>query len=138
MPNRDEVSNPQEAPHKKGPSRADFDAARHDIEDQVRATNEKINARTGRPLLVAILVGVALGGALLLSLLIVKDFFLVFAAALIVVASFEFATALRAANRKVPRIPVIITAVAIVPASFYAINPAIGLTAEADPDDDRQ
>ena len=131
MPNRDEVSSPQEAPHKKGPSRADFDAARHDIEDQVRATNEKINARTGRPLFVAILVGVALGGALLLSLLIVKDFFLVFAAALIVVASFEFATALRAANRKVPRIPVIITAVAIVPASFYAINPDIGLTAEA-------
>ena len=104
----------------KGPSRADFDAA-----------NEKINARTGRPLLTAIIVGVGLGAALLLSLLIVKELFMLFAAALIVVASFEFATALRVANRKVPRIPVIIAAIAIVPASFYAIDPEIGLTREA-------
>jgi len=115
------VTAPDEAPHKhKGPSRADFDAA-----------NEKINARTGRPLLLAILVGVGLGAALLLSLLIVKELFMLFAIALLVVASFEFATALRAANRKVPRIPVIITAIAIVPASFYAINADIGLTREA-------
>ena len=125
------MASPHEAPHKKAPTRADFDAARHDIEDQVRATNEKINERTGRPLIVAILVGVALGAALLLSLLIVKELFMLFGAVLVVVASFEFATALRAANRKVPRIPVIITALAIVPASFYAINPDIGLTAEA-------
>ena len=126
------MSAPDEAPHKhKGPSRADFDAARHDLEAQARATNEKINARTGRPLLLAIVVGVGLGAALLLSLLIVKELFMVFAAALIVVASFEFATALRVANRKVPRIPVIITAIAIVPASFYAINADLGLTREA-------
>jgi phosphatidate cytidylyltransferase len=121
-----------EAPHKhKAPSRADFDAARHDLEAQARATNEKINARTGRPLLLAILVGVGLGGALLLSLLIIKELFMLFAVLLIVVASLEFATALRVANRKVPRIPVAITAVAIVPASFYAINADIGLTREA-------
>jgi len=115
----------------KGPSRADFDAARHELEAQARATNEKINARTGRPLLTAIIVGVGLGAALLLSLLIVKELFMLFAAALIVVAAFEFATALRVAGRKVPRIPVIIAAIAIVPASFYAINPEIGLTREA-------
>ena len=126
------MSAPDEAPHKhKGPSRADFDAARHDLEAQARATNEKINARTGRPLLLAIVVGVGLGAALLLSLLIVKELFMVFAAALIVVASFEFATALRVANRKVPRIPVIITAIAIVQAYFYAINADLGLTREA-------
>jgi phosphatidate cytidylyltransferase len=125
VPNRDE------APQRKGPTRADFDAARHDLEDQVRATNEKINARTGRPLIVAILVGVALGAALLLSLLIVKELFMLFAVALIVVASFEFATALRVAERKVPRIPVIIAAIAIVPASFYALDESRGLTAEA-------
>ena len=114
----------------KSPSRADFDAARHDIEDQVRATNERINARTGRPLFVAILVGVGLGAALLLSLLIVKELFMVFAAALIVLASFEFATALRAAGRDVPRTPVILTALAVVPASFYPIE-LLGLTKEA-------
>ena len=39
MPARDE------APHKKGHARADFDAAVHDIEAQARATNEKSMAR---------------------------------------------------------------------------------------------
>jgi len=115
------VADAEESPRvHKGPSRADFDAA-----------NEKINARTGRPLLLAILVGVGLGAGLLLSLLIVKELFMLFAAALIVTAAFEFATALRVANRKVPRIPVVIAALAIVPASFYAINPEAGLTREA-------
>jgi phosphatidate cytidylyltransferase len=126
------VTAPDEAPQKqKGSPRAEFDAAVHDLEDQVRATNDKINARTGRPLLLAIVVGVGLGAALLLSLLIVKELFMLFAIALIVVASFEFATALHAAQRWVPRIPVIITALVIVPASFYDVNVAIGLSREA-------
>ncbi len=116
---------------RRGPSRADFDATRHDIEAQVRATNDKLNARTGRPIILAIVVGVALGAALLLSLLIVKELFMLFAAILIVVASFEFATALRKVGRHVSRIPIIIAAIAIVPASFYGIAPAVGLGREA-------
>lgn len=116
---------------RRGPSRADFDATRHDIEAQVRATNDKLNARTGRPIVLAIVVGVALGAALLASLLIVKELFMLFAAILIVVASFEFATALRKVGRHVSRIPIIIAAIAIVPASFYGIGPAIGLGREA-------
>lgn len=115
----------------KPPSRADFDAAVHDIEDQVRAANEKINARTGRPLFIAIAVGVGLGAALLLSLLIVKELFMLFAGALLVISVFELATALRAAGRKVPRIPVVISALLVIPASFYAIDAASGLTREA-------
>jgi phosphatidate cytidylyltransferase len=125
------VAQPDAPKAQKGRSRADFDAARHDIEDQVRATNDRINARTGRPLFIAIGVGVGLGALLLLSLLIVKELFMVFAAALIVVAAFEFATALRAAGRDVPRTPVVLAALAVVPASFYAIDPSIGLTKEA-------
>ena len=116
---------------RRGPSRADFDATRHDIEAQVRATNDKLNARTGRPIILAIVVGVALGGALLLSLLIVKELFMVFAAALIVVAAFEFATALRKVGRHVSRIPIIIAAVAIIPAAFYGIAPDMHLGREA-------
>jgi phosphatidate cytidylyltransferase len=114
----------------KGRARADFDAARHDLEDQVRATNERINARTGRPLFIAIGVGVGLGALLLLSLLIFKWLFVIFAAALIVVAAFEFATALRAAGRDVPRTPVVLTALAVVPASFFPME-SLGLTREA-------
>jgi phosphatidate cytidylyltransferase len=126
------VGSPDEAPSRRHhPTRAEFDAAVHELEGQLRETNERINARTGRPLLLAILVGIALGGALLTSLIFIKGLFMLFAAVLIVLASFEFATALRAADRKVPRIPLIITAIAIVPASFYSLAPESGLTREA-------
>ena len=90
-----------------------------DFEAQVRATNEAINARTGRPLLRAILVGLLLGGALLVSLLLIKELYMLFAAALIGFATYELATALRSAGRDVPRVPTIAAAVAIVPAAFY-------------------
>ena len=113
------------------PSRADIEARAHDIEAQVRATNDKINERTGRPILLAIVVGVALGAALLVSLLIFKDLFVIFAGALIIVASLELATALRVSGRDVPRAPVIIGAVLVVPASFYAIDASRGLSNEA-------
>ena len=56
-----------------------------DFEAQVRATNDKINARTGRPLIRAIAVGLILGGALLVSLVLVKELYMVFAAALIAI-----------------------------------------------------
>jgi phosphatidate cytidylyltransferase len=117
-------------PHQR-PSRAEFEARAHDLEAQVRATNDKINERTGRPIFLAIAVGVGLGAALLVSLLIVKELFMVFAIALIVVASFELATALRVSGRDVPRIPIIIGAILVVPASFFALDPARGLTQEA-------
>ena len=117
-------------PHQR-PSRADIEAKAHDIEAQVRATNDKINERTGRPIVLAIVVGVALGAALLVSLLVIKDLFVIFAGFLIVVASLELATALRVAGRDVPRVPVVIGAVLVVPASFYAIDASRGLSNEA-------
>ncbi|MEQ1735371.1 MAG: phosphatidate cytidylyltransferase [Rhodoglobus sp.] len=90
-----------------------------DFEAQVRATNEKINARTGRPLLRAIGVGLLLGGLLIVSLILVKELYMVFAAALLGFTSYELASALRFAGRDVPRIPAVVAAVAVVPASFY-------------------
>ena len=119
---------PEGRPKRHSPSKAEFDATVADIEAQMRATNERINARTGRNLFVAILVGLALGATLLASLLIVKELFMVFAAALIAVTAFELASALRAAGRDVPRIPVVFTALAIVPLSFYEIG---GLSRDA-------
>jgi phosphatidate cytidylyltransferase len=104
---------------KHGPSRADIDATVADIEAQVRAANDKLNERSGRPIIMAIIIGVALGGGLLLSLLLIKELFMVFAGLLIVFAVFELSTALRSAGRDVPRIPLLLAAVAIVPASFY-------------------
>jgi len=90
-----------------------------DFETQVRATNEKINARTGRPIIRAIAVGLLLGGALLVSLLIFKEIFLIFAGALVGFTSYELASALRFAGRDVPRLPTVVAAFAVVPAAFF-------------------
>ena len=90
-----------------------------DFEAQVRATSEKIQARTGRNLPMAILVGTALGLGLLFSLIFVKELFMIFAATLIAFTAFELASALRFAGRDVPRVPTVIAAVAVVPAAFY-------------------
>lgn len=94
---------------------------RADFEAQVRATNEKIQARTGRNLPMAILVGAALGAALLFSLIFVKAIFMIFAAALIAFTAYELASALRFAGRDVPRVPTLIASLAVVPASFYGL-----------------
>ena len=90
-----------------------------DFEAQVREANDKINARTGRPLLLAIAVGLALGFALLFSLIVVKELYMVFAAVLIGFTAFELASALRFAGRDVPRFPTVVAALAVVPASFF-------------------
>lgn len=90
-----------------------------DFEAQVRATNDRINARTGRPLATALIVGIALGGALLISLIFFKELYMLFAAVLVGFTSFELASALRAAGRDVPRLPTVVAALAVIPASFY-------------------
>jgi len=104
---------------KHGHTRAEIEATVADIEAQVRATNDKINARSGRNLSMAVLVGVALGLTLLFSLIFVKELFMLFAAGLVAFTAFELASALRFAGRDVPRIPILIVAVAIVPVAFY-------------------
>lgn len=90
-----------------------------DFESQVRATNDKINARSGRPLLLAIVIGLTLGVALLVSLVFVKELFMLFAGVLVAFTSWELATALRISGRDVPRIPAVVAALAVVPAAFY-------------------
>jgi phosphatidate cytidylyltransferase len=113
---------PDQGARKRGPSRAEFDATVADIEAQVRATNDKINQRSGRPLLLAVLVGLVLGGSFLLSVIFVKELFMIFAGVLISFVALEFTSALRSAGYNVPRIPVVIAVVAIIPASFYSIG----------------
>ncbi|MGV8969675.1 MAG: phosphatidate cytidylyltransferase [Microbacteriaceae bacterium] len=114
-------------------SRADFESTVADIEAQVRATNdkinaqvratnEKINARSGRNLFMAIAVGIGLGLLLLVSLIFVKELFMLFAGLLIAFTAFELASALRVAGRDVPRIPIVIVSVVAVPLSFYFLS----------------
>lgn len=101
-------------------------ARRADIERQVQATkaqldatNEKIQQRTGRNLVFAILIGLAAGALLLVSLLIIKEIFMLFAGAIAGFGAFEFATALRVAGYRVPRVALTVVGVAVVPAAYY-------------------
>ena len=101
-------------------------ATREEIRAQIATTrahlddaNEKLEAKAGRNLPLAIGFGLVLGLSMLLSLILVKSFFMLVAAALIAFTAFELASALWFAGRHVPRVPTVIAAVAIVPAGFY-------------------
>ncbi|TFD91986.1 phosphatidate cytidylyltransferase [Cryobacterium lactosi] len=114
----------------RGTGRAEFRAqvqsTKADIERQVQATraqldatNERIEARTGRNLILATLIGLGLGGLMLVSLIFIKSLFMILAVVVVAFTALELAEALRRAGRNVPRIPVIVSAVAVVPAAFY-------------------
>ncbi|MCD2442421.1 phosphatidate cytidylyltransferase [Agromyces sp. SYSU K20354] len=101
-------------------------ARRADLERQFEASKaqfdeaqQKIEARTGRNLIVAILIGLAFGGLLLLSLLVIKELFMLFAGVLVGFASYELLQALRKGGSHVPRIPSTVVAVAAVPLAYY-------------------
>jgi len=97
----------------------DFEHRMEEARAQFDATQAKINARTGRNLLAAIVLGVVLGGVFLVSLIFFKWLFIGFAAALIGLTVFELASALRYAGRDVPRVASTVVAVAVVPAAFF-------------------
>ena len=106
--------------------RAQVQARKADLERQFEASKaqfdqaqEKIQARTGRNLILAILIGLAFGVAVLLSLLVIKELFMLFAVLIAGFASYELAQALRKADYQVPRIPSVVVAVAAVPLAYY-------------------
>lgn len=106
--------------------RAQVTATSAELRAQVKATraqidhaNEVIEQRTGRNLPLAIIIGLVMGLALLFSLIVVKEFFMIVAAFLVGFTAFELASALRSSGRRVPRWPTVIAALALVPAAFY-------------------
>jgi phosphatidate cytidylyltransferase len=110
----------------KSEFKAQVQATRADLERQVQArkaqldaTNERIEARTGRNLILAILIGLGFGLLMLFSLIFVKELFMVVVVAAAGFAALELTQAFRGARRLVPRVPTVIAAVAIVPASYY-------------------
>lgn len=77
------------------------------------------SAPAGRSLSKSIAVGLLLGGAFLLSVLIYKELFIVLAAAAAGAGAWELSTALRIKGWYVPRVPSVVGAVLIMPAAFY-------------------
>lgn len=106
-------------------------AARSEFEHQVaharaefEEANERIKARTGRDLIVAILIGLAIGAVLLGSLLFVKWVFVLFGLAAVLTAIFEFSRALIASGRRVDLVPQLIAG-ALVVVSAYFVDAAL-------------
>ncbi|MEY3845900.1 MAG: hypothetical protein RJA66_167 [Actinomycetota bacterium] len=77
------------------------------------------SAPAGRSLSKSIAVGLLLGGAFLLSVLIYKELFMVLAAAAAGAGAWELSTALRIKGWYVPRVPSVIGAILIMPAAFF-------------------
>ena len=101
--------------HQIDRARADFDKARADFEQ----VQDRINARTGRNLLMAILIGVVVGGAVLASLLFIKWLFLLFAIPVCLLGVFEFSRALQTAGRRVDVVPQVVAGGVIMLAGFF-------------------
>lgn len=117
-------------------ARADIERQLEATKAQFDATQERINARTGRNLLGAVMIGLIGGGLLVISLVVWKELFVLFGAVIVGFASFELSTALRAGAYRLPRWVVAASAVAVLPVTwlfgvrglFWGVLGAIALT----------
>jgi phosphatidate cytidylyltransferase len=120
---------PQDDSNRRNPAgelHAQMKATRADFERQLEAkklqfdlANNRLTQRAGRNIIGAVAIGVAMGVLLVLSLVLVKAFFMVFVAVLLGMGSFELATALRKMGERVPRTPAVVTTLAAIPATYY-------------------
>lgn len=113
-------------PHDSGQLQAHLRAARSELENQVaqaraefEEANERIKERTGRDLILATLIGLAIGAVLLGSLLFVKWAFVVFALAAALLAVLEFSRALIASGRRVDLVPQLIAGAGLIVSAYF-------------------
>lgn len=93
--------------------RGEFESHVTQAREQFDQANERIKQRTGRDLIVAILIGVAFGAVLIASLLFVKWLFLPIAIAAGLLGTYELSRALRAGGRRVDIVPQLIAGAAV-------------------------
>ncbi|WEG10595.1 phosphatidate cytidylyltransferase [Microbacterium horticulturae] len=96
-------------------ARAEIDRARADFDH----ANERIKQRTGRDLIGAIVIGLVIGIALLLSLLIWKPVFILFVLAAAGTGIFEFGRALQAGGRRIDLAPQLVGMLAMVASAWF-------------------
>lgn len=101
-------------------------AARTELESQVAQAraefgeaNERIKARTGRDLILAILIGLAIGAVVVLSLIFLKWPFAIFALGATMIGTFELARALQTAGRRVDLIPQLVATAGLMASAYF-------------------
>lgn len=88
--------------------------------EQLGQQQERINKRSGRNLLLAVLIGLVLGAVFMVAILFAKPVFIGFLSIVAIFGAYELANALRSVQRDVPRIASIIGVVSqIVGAYLY-------------------
>lgn len=97
---------------------AQFEAAVHGMEEQVREVNARIDKRAGRPLWLAITFGLLLGGIFVASLFVFDGLFMVFVTALVFFGTLELSSALKEKGQLKNRWVLPIMAAAMPPAVF--------------------
>ena len=102
-------------------------AARSEFESQVaharaefEEANERIKQRTGRDLIVATLIGLAIGAALIASLIFLKQVFVLFALGAAMLGIFEFGRALKGSGRRVDLVPQLLIGALLVLSGYFA------------------
>jgi phosphatidate cytidylyltransferase len=125
QPPRDERSR-RHPPRNRAEFQAQLDSGRSEFEAQLRDARkhfddaqERINARTGRNLLFAVVFGLLLGFSMLGSLIFIKELFLLVAGFLLAFVVVELAGALRFAGRDVPRVASVVGVLAVLPLAYY-------------------
>ncbi|WP_194419722.1 phosphatidate cytidylyltransferase [Microbacterium abyssi] len=101
-------------------ARGEFETHVHQAREHLDQANERIKARTGRDLILAILVGLAFGAVLLGSLLFIKELFIPIALAIAILGIFELTRALRSAGRRIDIVPQVAAGVLLVVAGYFA------------------
>ena len=100
-------------------ARSEFETHVAHARAEFEEANERIKQRTGRDLILAIAIGLAIGAVLIASLIFFKWIFLIFAIAATSLGLFEFARALTAAGRKVDLAPQLLCGAALLVSGYF-------------------
>lgn len=115
---------PRSLPHQMRAARSEFELQVAHARAEFEEANARITQRTGRNLILAILIGLAIGGVVFLSLVFFKWPFVVFATAAALLGVFEFTRALQGAGRRVDIVVQVVAGAAVL-LSAYLLDGAL-------------
>lgn len=95
-------------------ARTEFEQQVAHAREQFEEANERIKQRTGRDLILAIIIGLAIGAVLIATLIFLKWVFVAFALAASVLGTVELARALQGGGRRIDLVPQLILGSALV------------------------
>ncbi|WP_434970551.1 phosphatidate cytidylyltransferase [Microbacterium sp. bgisy207] len=94
-------------------ARSEFEQHVAHARAEFEEANERIKKRTGRDLILAILIGVGIGAVALLSLIFVKWVFILLALGVVVLGVVEFSRALTGSGRRIDLAPQLVASVVV-------------------------